>query len=89
MSVSTTRRPSEQEKLRSNEQMDYFCGRLSTACPEIGAWESSESYRPGGRQPQYAGFFAGFGLASICAWGLFRLLRRRPRLPSPPGHGEC
>jgi hypothetical protein len=40
------RRPSDSERARWNEELDYLCARLSAACPEIGAWQRADHTNP-------------------------------------------
>jgi len=40
------RPPSDTERARWNEQLDYVCARLSAACPEIGAWQRTDQTNP-------------------------------------------
>jgi hypothetical protein len=82
VSVGDTHRPNEADAVRWREDADYICGRLRAACPELGAWKSSEYLSLSDLEMPSLGHFAGFGLAAACAWGLFRLLWRK-RKPSP------
>ena len=62
------------------ERVEYLCGRMSAACPELGPWRSTDDFG-GPSATQMATLFA---LFAIPAAGFVLYLRHRYRAPRPP-----